>query len=173
MSTITTLRNKRLSRQHEQLQERVLELKQLALPEFDALVKVGKIKGTWDDKTWVYRNKTIYFTRPYTESGELVTSSTPEENKIPIEGIWADVYRLYILHKIKGHKGEPKSISGHMSHTVWLGEFYHYDTSSLLVLNQDRLDAVIPLLEANFIRRGPFERYKNIVSFVKKFIATV
>ncbi|MEQ5807963.1 hypothetical protein J3369_11160 [Alteromonas sp. NFXS44] len=170
MSTITTLRSKRLSRQHEQLQERVLELKQLALPEFDALVKVGKIKGTWDDKAWVYRNRTIYFTRPYTESGELVTSTTPEENKVPIEGIWADVYRLYILHKIKGHKGEPKSISWHMSQTVWLGEFYHYDTSSLLALNQDRLNAVIPLLEAHFIRRGPFERYKTIVSFVKKFI---
>ena len=170
MSTITTLRNKRLSKHHQQLQERVIELKQLALPEFDALVKVGKIKGAWDDKTWMYRNKTIYFTRPYTESGELVTSSTPEEKKIPIEGTWADVYRLYILHNIKGHKGAPKSISQLMNYTAWLGEFYHYETSSLLALNQDKLDAVIPTLEAHFVRRGPFERYKTIVSFVKKFV---
>jgi len=170
MSTITTLRNKRLSKQREQLQERVLELKQLALPEFDALVKAGRIKGAWDDKTWVYRNRTIYFTRPYTESGDLVTGKTPEDKKLPISGVWADVYRLFILHKIKGHKGEPKTISNLMSFTAWLGEFYQYETSSLRALNQDKLDAIIPLLEANFKGRGPFERYKTIVSFVKKFV---
>ena len=170
MSTIIPLRNKRLSKQYQQLQERVIELKQLALSEFDALVKAGKIKGAWDDKTWVYRNRTIYFTRPYTESGDLVTGKTPEDKKIPISGVWADVYRLFILHKIKGHKGDPKTISGLMSQIVWLGEFYGYEISSLQALNQDKLDAVIPTLEANFIRRGPFERYKTIVSFVKKFV---
>ncbi|MAI39140.1 hypothetical protein [Alteromonas sp.] len=170
MSTIIPLRNKRLSKQYQQLQERVIELKQLALSEFDALVKTGKIKGAWDDKTWVYRNRTIYFTRPYTESGDLVTGKTPEDKKIPISGVWADVYRLFILHKIKGHKGDPKTISGLMSQIVWLGEFYGYEISSLQALNQDKLDAVIPTLEANFIRRGPFERYKTIVSFVKKFV---
>lgn len=170
MSTIATLRNKRLSKQYQQLQERVLELKQLALSEFDALVKAGRIKGAWDDKTWVYRNRTIYFTRPYTDSGELVTGKTPEDKKITIPGVWADVYRLFILHKIKGHKGDPKTISGLMSYAVWLGECCHYETSSLLALNQDKLDAVIPILEAHFVRRGPFERYKTIVSFVKKFV---
>lgn len=170
MNTVTSLQTRKQEQQYAKLAERVAELKKLAQPEFEAMVSSGKIMGKWDDRTWTYRNRTIYFTRPIDNVGNPVTGKTPSENKVAIEGIWADVYRLFILHKIKGHTGNPKTISGLITNTVWLGEYYQYDIAALHNLNQDNLDAVIPALQMNFSERGPFERYKAIVSFVKKFL---
>ena len=82
--------------------ERVEELASLAQPEFDALASSGKIIGKWEDKTWTYRNRTIYFTRPFDKSGNPVTGKTSPEDKVAIEGIWAD--NPCSFHKIKGHK---------------------------------------------------------------------
>tara|TARA_B100000519_G_C14259952_1_gene447169 strand:- start:4432 stop:6672 length:2241 start_codon:yes stop_codon:yes gene_type:complete len=170
VTAITNLQIRKQEKQYSQLFERVSELKSSAQPEFNALVSSGKIIGKWEDIAWTYRSRTIYFTRPVDGDGNQVTGKTPAENKVAIRGIWADVYRLYILHKIKGHNGSPKSISGLVSQISWLGEYYQYEVASLQELNQDKLDALIPLLEANFQKRGPFERYKTIVSFVKKFL---
>lgn len=170
MNTVTSLQSRKREQQNTKLVEHVTELTELAQPEFDALVSSGKIIGKWDDKTWTYRNRTIYFTRPIDKAGNPVTGKTSPEDKVTIEGIWADVYRLYILHKIKRHTGAPKTISGLMSQTAWLGEYYRYEIPALHKLNQDKLDALIPMLEMQFSERGPFERYKTIVSFVKKFL---
>jgi integrase len=170
MSIVSSLQKHQQEQKYTQLVDRVAELTALAQPEFDALVSSGKIIGKWEDKTWKYRNKVIYFTRPFDNSGNLVTSKTPSENKVAIEGIWADVYRLFILHKIKGHNGNPKTVSNLIGCTAWLGEYYQYDIAVLHKLNQDRLDALVPMLESKFRERGPFERYKTIVSFVKKFL---
>ena len=170
MNTVTSLQSRKQEQQYTQLVERVTELKKLAQPEFRALVVSGKVIGKWDDSVWTYRNRTIYFTHPIDKTGNPVTGKTPSENKVLIEGVWADVYRLFILHKIKGHKGNPKTIASLMAFTAWLGEYYQYDIQALHKLNQDKLDALIPMLESKFSARGPFERYKTIVSFVKKFL---
>ena len=170
MNTVTSLQSHKQGQQYTKLVERVEELASLAQPEFDALASSGKIIGKWEDKTWTYRNRTIYFTRPFDKSGNPVTGKTSPEDKVAIEGIWADVYRLFILHKIKGHKSAPKTIASLMAYTALLGEYYQYDIQALYKLNQDKLDQVIPMLESMFSARGPFERYKTIVSFVKKFL---
>lgn len=170
MNSVTSLQSHKQEQQYSQLDERIAELTALAKPEFDALVSSGKIMGKWEDKTWTYRNRSIYFTRPIDNAGNPVTSKTPSQKKVAIEGIWADIFRLFILHKIKGHKGNPKTIATLISFTAWLGEHCQYNSAPLNRLNQDMLDALIPVLESKFSARGPFERYKTIVGFVRKFL---
>lgn len=170
MNKLTSLQSHKQELHYTQLVERVAELKVLAQPEFEALVSSGKIIGNWEDKIWTYRNKSIFFTRPVDDTDNAVTGKTPSVKKVAIEGIWADVYRLFILHKLKGHTGNPKTIASLIAFTVWLGEYYQYDISAFHKLNQDKLDALIPTLESKFRARGPFERYKAIVSFVKNFL---
>lgn len=167
---ITSLKDHKLAQEYSQLEERVADLKAQALPEFNALVFSNRIIGNWDDKTWTYRNRTIYFSRPFDCKGCIVTGKTPAQDKVALEGLWADIYRLFILSKIKGHNGDPKTISSLMTYIVWLGEYCRYDIVALRSLNQDKLDAIIPLLHEKFTGRGPFERYKTIISFVKNFI---
>ncbi|MGR5268293.1 hypothetical protein ACPV5R_11125 [Vibrio astriarenae] len=169
---LPSISNQRLSRQLEQLTDRVSLLKHEAMPEFEALVKTQKIIGAWEDKAWQYLGARIYFSRPIDKSGEKVTSKTPISQKVSFEKLWGDIYRLYILSKIKTHKsGAKRTIPALMSHVSWLAEICNCNPMFLLTVNQDKLDALIPLLQQHYTsKRGVFERYKSIISFLKQFV---
>ena len=145
------------------------ELKKSAEPEFDALVISSKIQNKWEDKNWRYQNKNLYFTKPFDLNGNLVTSKTKAEDKVTIEGPWAELIRLYTLVQIKRGKSA-KGIGSSLAATIWLTESLSYKASGLFKLKQSTLDDAIPLLEKHFEKRGPFERYKEIVAFTRNFL---
>jgi integrase len=145
------------------------ELKKSAEPEFDVLFISNKIQNKWEDKSWKYQNKNLYFTKPFDMAGNLVTSKTKAENKVAIEGPWAELIRLYTLVQIKKNISS-KGTANKLAATIWLAESLSYEPSALFKLKQPTLDDAIPLLEKHFKKRGPFEKYKEIVAFTKKFL---
>ncbi|MEZ8465431.1 hypothetical protein AB6D04_14315 [Vibrio splendidus] len=155
-----------------QLRDRIQETKDVGQIEFDALVADGRIKGNWDDNVWQYLGRSIYFRGSYDQEGKTITSHTKIEDSVLIQGVWGDIYRLYTLHKIKSHKSSnSRVIPALLSRVIWLGSSLKFDEKSLLSLNQNSLDALIPELKTVYSKpRGVFERYKDSVSFIKNFV---
>jgi integrase len=63
-----------------------------------------------------------------------------------------------------------KGTTNKLTATIWLAESLSYEPSALFKLKQPTLDDVIPLLKKHFKKRGPFEKYKELVAFTKKFL---
>lgn len=145
------------------------ELKISAQPEFKVFVSKHKILGEWDDKCWKYKNRNLYFTKPFDTFGNLVTSTTKAENKVVLEGAWAEIIRLYTLIQIKKGKTS-KAVATSFTASIWLAESVSYDQSALYKIKQSTLDNVIPILEKYFNKRGPFARYQDIVGLTRHFL---
>ena len=63
-----------------------------------------------------------------------------------------------------------RTISTELGALSWLANSVSYMDESLIKFNQSTLDATIPALELRFKRRGPFERYKTMVSITKQLL---
>lgn len=154
------------------LAEHAMHLEEIALDaklEFESLVSTGVIVGMWDDHAWKYQNRTLYFTKPFDSEGNLITSTTKAEMKLPLGNVWSDILKIYTLTHIKREKSG-RYISASLGAVAWLGHITSYDPLKLIHLKQETIDRLIPLLEEHFERRGPYERLKEIVSFTKKFL---
>jgi len=169
MNDVSSLSQHKIDNRLSQILTLLDELKKSAQPEFDALVSNHEILGEWEDKSWKYKNTNLYFTKPFDTSGNLVTSKTKAEDKVIFEGAWSEIIRLYTLIQIKRGK-TGRAVGSTFAASIWLAESVSYNESALLKLKQSTLDDVIPLLEKEFKGRGPFERYKEIIGFTKKFL---
>jgi hypothetical protein len=149
--------------------DRLDEMKKHALTEFNSLVSTGTVVGLWNDPLWKYQNSSLYFTKPFDSAGNLITSTTKPEAKIPLEGFWSDLIKIYAITNIKKAK-TTKAVRSTLGALIWLAHITSYEPFELVNLKQEKLDKLIPILEKHFERRGPYERLKEIVSFTKKFL---
>lgn len=148
---------------------RVEELKQQKLADFGALVSCNTINGAWNDHVWKYQNRSIYFVKPFDAFGQIVTSTTKPELKVPLDDTWANLLKIYVIPQI--HRGKScKAINTSVGAAIWLADSTAYDLFNLLNLKQESIDALIPLLNEHFERRGPYERLKECICFTKKFL---
>lgn len=159
-------------RKNKRLQGVVLrlgELEKSAQEEFEALRRTDPLLGVWPDNVWRYQNGSIYFTKPVDVNGNLITGKSKKSDREPVNGVWAIIMRLWALKGLKMGKNR-KSIAAEIGALSWLADSLSYSNESLINFNQSTLDATIPLLESKFQRRGPFERYKTMVSIAKNLL---
>ncbi|EOV0110707.1 hypothetical protein ACN5WT_003097 [Vibrio parahaemolyticus] len=154
------------------LRDRVQKERNLAQVDFNTLVSEGAITGQWDKHSWQYLGRTIYFRGCLDINGAMLTSHTKIEDSVLMQGIWGDIYRLFILRSIKKHNsGNERTIPALLSRIAWLGTSLNFDENALLSMDQSKIDALIPLLQTYYEKpRGTFERYKDSVSFIKNFV---
>lgn len=159
-------------RQNKRLRSVLLRLDELernARDEFETLSQTDPQLGGWTDDVWRYQNRSIYFTKPLDVNGNLVTGKTKKSDREPVDGVWTVIMRLWALKGIKNGK-VGRTISTELGALSWLANSVSYMDESLIKFNQSTLDATIPALELRFKRRGPFERYKTMVSITKQLL---
>lgn len=169
MNDVTQLGQHRFNKQQARLLDAVKALIKEELPTFKSMQENKTLIGEWDDFYWTYQNKSIYFTQRYDNTGELVTGKTPVQARIHMDGIWCDIVKLYTLVHIKRgktYKGVTNSISG----CFWLAEILNYNLDSIITLKQADIDELPSALDQHFAKRSVFEKYKEAVAFVKKFL---
>ena len=166
MSNITSLQQRKKNDRLSDLKSRIQEVKDGALMEFSSLESNKTIIGSWDDSSWMYKNKTIYFTKPFDCDGVIVTGSTKRGKRVPIEEEWADTLKIYALSLIKGGKSG-KAASGNIGAVIWFCDSLSYDMLKLLKLKQRMIDDVYSLMGEYLSEGSCFEKYKIIVNFVK------
>lgn len=139
MNGVTQLGQHRFNKQQIRLLDAIKELIEEELSTFKSMQENKTLIGEWDDFYWTYQNKNIYFTKRYDNTGELVTGNTLVEARIPMEGIWCDIAKLYTLVQIK--KGKPyKSTGATIACCCWLGEQLDYSIDRIITLKQSDID---------------------------------
>lgn len=169
MNSVTQLRQHKFNKQQTRLLDAVKELIKEELPTFKSMQENKTLIGKWNDFYWTYQNKNIYFTKRYDNTGELVTGKTPVEARVPMDGIWSDIARLYTLVQIKKRKPY-KSTSATVSCCCWLGEKLDYSIDRIITLKQSDIDKLPEILKNHYAERSIFEKYKEAVAFVKTFL---
>lgn len=169
MSNLNNLSTSKLNNRLNQITNRINDLTESAHVDFNEYCKSKKILGKWSDMTWKYQNRNIFFTKPFDRNGNKVTSKTPKNNKVIITGLWAELLRIHALASIKKGK-TAKATTTEVTAITWLCEYLSYEDAALLTFKQSTLDSTIPLLEEHFIKRGPFERLKEMVRFTKTIL---
>lgn len=169
MNGVTQLGQHRFNKQQIRLLDAIKELIEEELSTFKSMQENKTLIGEWDDFYWTYQNKNIYFTKRYDNTGELVTGNTLVEARIPMEGIWCDIAKLYTLVQIK--KGKPyKSTGATIACCCWLGEQLDYSIDRIITLKQSDIDELPDILKSHYTERSVFEKYKEAVAFVKTFL---
>lgn len=169
MNGVTQLGQHRFNKQQIRLLDAIKELIEEELSTFKSMQENKTLIGEWDDFYWTYQNKNIYFTKRYDNTGELVTGKTLVEARIPMEGIWCDIAKLYTLVQIK--KGKPyKSTGATIASCCWLGEQLDYSIDRIITLKQSDIDELPDILKSHYAERSVFEKYKEAVAFVKTFL---
>ena len=169
MNTVTQLGQHRFNKQQTRLLDAVKELIEGELPTFKSMQENKTLIGEWNDFYWTYQNKNIYFTKRYDNTGKLVTGKTHIEARVPMDGIWCDIAKLYtILHIKKGKVS--KSVAASISGCFWLADHFNYELDSIITLKQADIDELPSTLDKHFAKRSVFEKYKETVAFVKTFL---
>ena len=169
MTQVSSLSLTKNQKRLNHVRSQVKQLKLDVIDEFKALNNSKKVLGEWDDKVWIYKNKNLYFTKPLDKNNNKVTGHTKVKDKVPLPPIFSDIIKLYALRQIKKEK-TAKAVSADIIANSWLFESITYQEDKLLTLKQTTLDDAIALLEKYFMKRGPFERYKEMVRFTKTFL---
>ena len=169
MAQVSSLSSTKNQNRLNHVKSQVKQLKLDVLDEFKALNNSNKVLGEWDDKVWIYKNINLYFTKPFDKDNKKVTGHTKVKDRVPLPPLFSNIIKLYVLRQIKKEK-TAKAISADIIANSWLLESISYQENKLITLKQTTLDDVIPLLEKHFKKRGPFERYKEMVRFTKSFL---
>ncbi|MEM5531402.1 hypothetical protein [Pseudoalteromonas arctica] len=169
MTLVSSLSSAKNQKRLNHVRSQIKQLKLDVIDEFQALTDSKKVLGEWDDTVWIYKNKNLYFNKPFDQDNKKVSRNTKAKERVPLPPLFSNIIKLYVLCQIKKDK-TASAISSDIIANSWLLESISYQENKLITLKQTTLDDVIPLLEKHFKKRGPFERYKEMVRFTKSFL---